>query len=157
MLASIVTAAEPVAGFRDRLRLTGGVFAACGLIAWRRRPDSLTGALMVATGFGLLVEPVFAQVDSPALRLVGDLLEDAWAIPMIALLLTYLSGGRLEGDRRPRAGRRGGAGDRLRGRRHLFLEREGNVLLVHADGGIADAFESAFGLAIRSPASARRR
>ena len=51
---------------------------------------------MVATGFGLLVEPVFAQVESPTLRLFGDLLEDAWAIPMIALLLTFLSAGRLE-------------------------------------------------------------
>ena len=61
VLVSIVTAEEPIAGFRIVFRLTGGAFAACGLLAWRRRPDSYTGALMVATGFGLLVEPVFAQ------------------------------------------------------------------------------------------------
>ena len=52
---------------------------------------------MVATGFGLLVEPVFAQFESPTIALFGDLLEDAWGIAVIALLLSFLSGGRLEG------------------------------------------------------------
>ena len=35
-------------------RLVGGSFAACGLIAWRRRPDSYSGRWMTATGFALL-------------------------------------------------------------------------------------------------------
>jgi ABC-type antimicrobial peptide transport system permease subunit len=36
-------------------RLVGGSFAAFGLVAWHRRPDSRSGPLMTATGFGLLV------------------------------------------------------------------------------------------------------
>ena len=62
-LGSIVFADEPVPGNRAFFRLIGGVFCACGLIGWRRRPDSYSGALMVAMGFGLLVEPVFAQFE----------------------------------------------------------------------------------------------
>src|SRR3954465_2769769 len=64
-LSSIVFADEPVPGYRALFRLSGGAFVACGLIGWRRRPDSQTGPLMVATGFGLLVEPVFAQFENP--------------------------------------------------------------------------------------------
>src|SRR3954453_17532876 len=95
-VASIVLADEPVPGYRALFRLVGGAFAVCGVIGWRRRPDSYTGPLMIATGFGLLVEPVFAQFESPSIGLVGDLFEDAWGIPAIALLLSFLSGGRVE-------------------------------------------------------------
>ena len=38
----------PHAGYDIAFRLLGGSFAACGLIAWHRRPDSRSGALMVA-------------------------------------------------------------------------------------------------------------
>ncbi|HET6753693.1 MAG TPA: hypothetical protein VFH23_07060, partial [Jiangellaceae bacterium] len=31
--------------------ITGWTLIACGLIAWSRRPDSRSGALMAATGF----------------------------------------------------------------------------------------------------------
>ena len=143
-LTSIVFAAEPVPGYRALFRLVGGVFAVCGVIGWRRRPDSYTGPLMVATGFGLLVEPLFAQFESTTIGLFGDLLEDAWAIPAIALLLSFLSGGRVEG----------GVARLLVGAlvlqlvvevvRHLFLEREGNFLLVYADAGAADALGAVF-------------
>jgi signal transduction histidine kinase len=130
---------EPVPGYRTLFRLAGGVYATCGLIAWRRRPDSRTGLLMVLTGFGLFVEPLFSQLDPSPLRTVGDLLEDGWSITIIALMLTFLSGGRL----RTRA-------DRLlvgvfalqlalEFVRHLFLPREGNFLLVHSAPGVADA------------------
>jgi signal transduction histidine kinase len=143
-LLSIVAADEPVPGYRAVFRLTGGVFAACGLIGWRRRPDSYTGPLMVATGFGLLVEPVFSQVSNPTLRLFGDLLEDAWAIPMIALLLTFRSSGRIEDT--PERVVLGTivlqtVAELLR---HLFLAREGNVLLVQADADLAGFFEALF-------------
>ena len=139
VLVPIVLADEPTPGYRIVFRLIGGTFAACGLIAWHRRPDSRSGMWMVATGFGLLVEPLFDQFDPSAIRTIGDLLEDAWAIPIIALLLTFLSGGRLD-SRVDRA---------LVGIwvvqltveffRHVFLAREGNFLLVSADAEIADA------------------
>ena len=38
VLVSIALADEPVPGYRAIFRLIGGLFAACGLIAWRRRP-----------------------------------------------------------------------------------------------------------------------
>ena len=139
VLVPIVLADEPTPGYRIVFRLIGGTFAACGLIAWHRRPDSRSGMWMVATGFGLLIEPLFDQFDPSAIRTIGDLLEDAWGIPIIALLLTFLSGGRLD-SRVDRA---------LVGIwvvqltvefvRHVFLAREGNFLLVSANAEIADA------------------
>ena len=65
VIAGAVLADEPVEGLRLAFRLVGGAFVACGLIAWRRRPDSRSGLLMTATGFLLFVEPLFAQFDSP--------------------------------------------------------------------------------------------
>jgi hypothetical protein len=43
----------PVQGADVVYRLVGGSFAAFGLVAWQRRPDSRSGPLMTATGFGL--------------------------------------------------------------------------------------------------------
>ena len=147
-LLPIVVADEPTAGYRVVFRLVGGVFAACGLIAWHRRPDSRSGLLMVATGFGLLVEPVFVQLEPGSLRTVGDLFEDAWGIPIIALLLTFLSGGRLACRV-----------DRvlvgvlvlalvLEFARHLFLVREGNFLFVQENAAIADGLVAASALLV---------
>ena len=121
--------------YRIVFRLIGGAFTACGLIAWRRRPDSRSGLLMVATGFGLLIEPIYAEVDPSALRTVGDLFEDAWGIPIIALLLTFLTGGRLQTrvDRVLVGTFVAVLG--LEIPRHFFLDREGNFLLVHAGRG----------------------
>ena len=45
---------DPVRGPIVVFNLVGGSFAACGLIAWRRRPDSRSGALMTAAGFAFL-------------------------------------------------------------------------------------------------------
>ena len=109
------------------------MFAACGVIAWRRRPDSHTGPLMFATGFGLLVEPLFAHFESPTFGLFGDLLEDAWGIPVIALLLSFLSGGRLRAARDRSSSAPWCCSRSFEVVRHLFLEREGNFLLVYAD------------------------
>jgi signal transduction histidine kinase len=142
-LLPMVVADEPTAGYRVVFRLVGGAFAACGLIAWHRRPDSRSGLLMVATGFGLLVEPVFVQLEPGALRTVGDLFEDAWGIPIIALLLTFLSGGRLA-SRVDRV---------LVGvfvlalvaefARHVVLVREGNFLFVRENAAIAEGLVAA--------------
>src|SRR3954471_4730662 len=141
-LAPVLAANEPVSGVSIVFRLIGGSFAACGLIAWHRRPDSRTGPLMLVTGFGLFIQPVFSEVDALTVRAIGDLLEDAWGITMIALLLTFLSGGRLTT-----------VADRvlvgalvlqlgLEWVRHLFLPREGNFLLVHADDRVAAGIAS---------------
>jgi len=143
VLAGNLLGDEDVPGFRLVFRLVGGAFVACGLIAWRRRPDSYSGLLMTATGFLLFVEPLFMQFDSPVVRTIGELFEDVWSITIIWLVLTLLSGGRLQTT-----------ADRvlvgafvlefvLEVAWHLFLVQDGNFLLVRADDGIADAILSA--------------
>jgi len=140
VLAGTLLGDEDVPGYRLAFRLVGGAFVACGLIAWRRRPDSYSGLLMTATGFLLFVEPLFMQFDSPVVQTIGELFEDLWSITIIWLVLTLLSGGRLQTT-----------ADRvlvgafvlelvLEVARHLFLVQEGNFLLVNADDGMADAF-----------------
>ena len=62
----------PVAGADVVYRLVGGSFAAFGLVAWQRRPDSRSGPLMVATGFGLLVSLLLKQVHTGVTLTVGE-------------------------------------------------------------------------------------
>ena len=59
----------PVAPFPAVLvvfRIVGGLFAACGLVAWRRRPDNHSGRLMTATGFAFLASPLLLQFELAA-------------------------------------------------------------------------------------------
>ena len=123
--------------------LTGGSFAAFGLVAWRRRPDSRSGALMTATGFLLFVPPVLGQVDSALVSTVWIFVVDWWIFPFVALCLTLLSRGRLQGrlDRGlvaayalPLAV--------LQLAWLLFAEMEGqNLLLVSADEDVAHTID----------------
>ena len=53
-------------------RLIGGSFAACGLIAWRRRPDSRSGMLMAAAGVGFFLSAIISQFDAAARADRGD-------------------------------------------------------------------------------------
>jgi signal transduction histidine kinase len=77
-------------------RLIGGSFAACGLIAWRRRPDSRSGMLMAAAGAGFFVSAIIGQFDPPLAQTAAIVLQELWAPFFVALLLTLLTGGRLE-------------------------------------------------------------
>jgi signal transduction histidine kinase len=129
-------------GYDLVFRLIGGSFAACGLIAWRRRPDSQIGLLMTLAGFGFFVSPLAAQIDAPAGQTVAMFFSDIWTIPFIALLLTYVTGGRVQLPV-----------DRLLvwvfvaslvGLQFLwmlFLELEGNVLVAFPDEGIANVID----------------
>jgi signal transduction histidine kinase len=76
-------------------RLVGGSFAACGLIAWQRRPDSRSGLLMTGTGFAFLVAALFRDHDGLAAQLIASWLSDLWTLFFVPLLLTFLTGGRL--------------------------------------------------------------
>jgi signal transduction histidine kinase len=75
--------------------LVGGSFAAFGLLAWRKRPDSRSGALMTATGFGFFASPLLGQLDAPVAFTAALFLVDIWIFPFVALLLTLLTAGRL--------------------------------------------------------------
>jgi len=129
-------------GYDLVFRLIGGSFAACGLIAWRRRPDSQIGLLMTLAGFGFFVSPLAVQIDAPASQTLAMFFSDIWTIPFVALLLTYVTGGRVQS-----------AVDRLLvwvfvaslvGLQFLwmlFLELEGNVLVAFPDEGIANVID----------------
>jgi signal transduction histidine kinase len=133
---------EPMPGWQVVFRLIGGSFAAAGLVAWRRRPDSRSGLLMTATGFLFYLFPLLSQIDAPAAATLSMLVDDYWTIPFVALLLTYVTGGRL----RSRI-------DRtlvwlfvlplviLEFIWLLFLEEEGNVLTSFPNADIANVID----------------
>jgi signal transduction histidine kinase len=134
---------EPVPGWEVVYRLIGGSFAACGLIAWRRRPDSRSGVLMTAVGFGFYLFPLLSQVDAPVAVTLSMLVNDYWTIPFVALLLTFVTGGRLRS--------RVDVGLLwlfvvplviLEFVWLLFREEEGNVLVAFPNEGIADAIDT---------------
>jgi signal transduction histidine kinase len=86
---------EPVETVQVIYRLIGGSFAACGLIAWRRRPDSRSGLLMAGAGVGFFLSAIVGQVDTPIAQTASILVQEMWAPFFVALLLTLLTGGRL--------------------------------------------------------------
>jgi signal transduction histidine kinase len=75
--------------------LSGLAFAACGLVAWRRRPDSAVGRLLTLAGFGILLSPVLSQIDSPVAFTVSALLGELWIALFATLILSFVTGGRL--------------------------------------------------------------
>jgi signal transduction histidine kinase len=77
----------PTVGTDVIYRLMGGSFSACGLIAWRRPPDSLSGPLMVATGCTFFVSPLLWQIEAPLDRA----LVAAFAVPVLILQATALA------------------------------------------------------------------
>ena len=122
-------------------RLMGGSFGACGLIAWRRRPDSRVGPLLTAAGFGIFVYPLLSQIDAPLAFTAAALFNSTWTIAYVALLLTFLTGGRLESrvDRWLVAV----FAIAIQGIPFAalpFAEHPDNLLFVHADRGVFEAF-----------------
>ena len=85
----------PLPGFNVINRLAGISFAASGLVAWRRRPDSAVGRLLTVAGFGVLVSPLLDQVDSPLAFTLSLLLGDLWIVLFATLILSFVTGGRL--------------------------------------------------------------
>jgi signal transduction histidine kinase len=63
----------------------------CGLVAWRRRPESRAGPLMAATGFSWFVGN-FSDVGMAALAWVAAHLVYLHRGPLVQLVLTYPSG-----------------------------------------------------------------
>jgi signal transduction histidine kinase len=75
--------------------LSGTSFAACGLVAWRRRPDSLVGPWLTIAGFGVLVPEIVAQLDSPLAFTLVLLFGELWIVVYATLILSFATGGRL--------------------------------------------------------------
>jgi signal transduction histidine kinase len=86
----------PIQGIEVVFTLIGGSFAACGLVAWRRRPDSRSGMLMTAAGFGFFVQPLLSQLEGELANTLRVLFVDVWIFFFVALILTLLTSGRLQ-------------------------------------------------------------
>ena len=79
----------PVDPVQVVLRLVGASFAACGLVAWRRRPDNRSGLLMTLAGFAVFLvagagparPPRRADPGAVAVRSVAALLRPPRAHP----------------------------------------------------------------------------
>ena len=135
---------DPVVASDVVSRLLGGSFAACGLIAWRRRPDSRSGPLMAVTGAGFFAYPLLSQIDVPAVQTLAFLTTDIWVLAFVPLLLTILTGGRM----RSRAdwllaGALAFPLVVLQPFWMLFWEQPGNVLAIFPDATLDDAVDKA--------------
>jgi signal transduction histidine kinase len=71
--------------------ITGWTLIACGLVAWSRRPDSRSGALMAATGFSWFLGN-FATSGLAVVDWLGAHALYVYRGPLIHLLVTYPSG-----------------------------------------------------------------
>src|SRR6476659_6661865 len=82
--------------------IVGASFAACGLLAWHRRPESRAGPLMVVTGLLFFVHGTLGRLHSSFAETIGIAVSNYWIITFVALLV-WFPGGR----------RRWGAGERF--------------------------------------------
>jgi signal transduction histidine kinase len=74
--------------------LVGLSFVGTGLYAWRRRPESRYGVLMVANGFAWFLAGVSAA-ESPLVFSIGIVIGSVWPAVLIHLLLSTFPTGRL--------------------------------------------------------------
>jgi signal transduction histidine kinase len=125
----------------------GASFAACGLVAWYRRPDGRAGPMMVATAFLFFARSLLSRLDSPAAQTVAMAFGNLWVITFVALLVSFPS--------RPR---RWASGERvligvfafgligLVMAWMLFTPFPGNLLLVSANPGAGQWLNGATGV-----------
>src|SRR5689334_6814102 len=131
-----------VPGHEVMHRISGVSFAVCGLITWRRRPDSDVGRLLTIAGFGVLLSPVLSQVHTPLTLTVAALLDEGWIMVFAWLILSFVTGGRLVSTLDVAL-----VGAFFVGlfvfqfAVMLFLDVPDNLLLVWPDAGIADALQ----------------
>ncbi|HEX5858964.1 MAG TPA: sensor histidine kinase [Microbacterium sp.] len=71
--------------------VVGCSFVGTGLYAWRRRPESRTGMLMVLVGFAWFLGPLLA-VDDPLVFTIAILLSGLWGPAFGQLLLSFPTG-----------------------------------------------------------------
>jgi len=130
----------PVPGPSVIHTLSGVSFAACGLVAWRRRPDSAVGRMLTLAGFWLLLAPILNQVASPLAFTIALLIGEMWIIVYAALILSFVTGGRLVSTvDHVLVGMFFVGLFVLQFGVMLFLDHEDNLLLVRPDADLADA------------------
>jgi signal transduction histidine kinase len=146
-------ALEPVLAHRHAnpsvivYHVVGASFAACGLLAWHRRPESRTGLLMVATGFLFFARPLLGRVDSALAQTTGLVIGNVWLLTFIALLVSF-PGTRQRGRVIERAliGTFFVAEVVLVAVWMLFVSFPGNLLFLSANAGVAQHVNEASGV-----------
>jgi signal transduction histidine kinase len=73
-------------------RSVSAFFIFCGLIAWQRRPDNRTGALMTLTGFLFLLDPLLSQLNSAWGYTLAQVAANWWVVAFAALILGFPTG-----------------------------------------------------------------
>src|SRR3954469_8763396 len=120
--------------------LSGVSFAACGLIAWRRRPDSAVGPMLTVAGLGVLLSAILGQVDSPVAFTIDLLFGELWIAVYAALILSFVTGGRLSTQIDVLLVDAFVVGLLvMQFAVQLFLPDERNLLLMWPDAGVANA------------------
>ncbi len=71
--------------------VVGWSFVGAGLYAWRKRPESRFGALMVVVGFAWFLGPVYAS-DAPLVFTFGIVLSSFWGPAFGHVLLSFPTG-----------------------------------------------------------------
>src|SRR4051812_48493272 len=94
-IPALMDGGQPVPASEVFHNLSGVSFAACGLIAWRRRPDSAVGPMLTITGFGVLLSAILGQVESSLAFTLVLLFGELWIALYAALILSFMTGGRL--------------------------------------------------------------
>jgi signal transduction histidine kinase len=144
LIPALFDSGPPAQGFDVVHDLAGVSFAACGLIAWRRRPDSAVGRLLTVAGFGVVSSAILTQVDSPLTFTLAGLLGELWIAVFAALILSFVTGGRLTSSVDVIL-----VGAFVVGlfvlqlAVMLFLDVDGNLLLVWPDAELAEALDKA--------------
>ena len=136
----VFDADPPLPGNEVIHRLSGISFMACGLVAWRRRPDSAVGPLLTLTGFGVNLFEILTQIDSALAFTAALLLGEVWIVVYAALILSFVSGGRLVSTvDRVIVGTFFVGLFVLQFALMLFLDVPDNLLLVRPDADVASA------------------
>src|SRR5690349_17074430 len=141
--AASVSALIPSMPAADVLHsLSGTSFAACGLVAWRRRRDSLVGPWLTIAGFGVLVPEILAQLDSSLASTLVLLFGELWILVYATLILSFATGGRLVSRVDAAIVATFFLGlFVMQVAVMLFLPAEGNLLLAWPDAGTAAALQ----------------
>ena len=114
--------------------------------------------MLTLAGFGVLLAPILSQVDSPLAFTLATLVGEMWIIVYAALILSFVTGGRLVSTvDRVLVGMFFVGLFVLQFAVMLFLEHEDNLLLVRPDAEIAErAHEGPAGRPDRRVARASR-
>jgi signal transduction histidine kinase len=92
--AILASSPDPAVSTFELITLPAGgvLWIGTGLLAWLRRPDNRTGALMVAAGFTWLLDSLSELWSAPAAVVIGYLLGPLYIVAVAHLALAYPSG-----------------------------------------------------------------